>query len=192
MSLMHLLAVGHSFLGMKTQPHRYKLCEQKFLPKFAPVGRPVSLMPAPMQEKSPLGAEPLFNKKASASPPTDPAIPPPPPPKRGGARAIAVPELHPQAAEAVRAAGKTAWKIFGARPSAGAARPLVQSELSLDRVKVMRNDLYDTDLEIVPMQPVRQAVQDAPSASHTDIKPAAGRVWAQLAARLFAANRPQP
>src|SRR6266705_901400 len=31
------------------------------------------------------------------------------------------------------------------------AKPLVQPELSLDKVKVLRNDLSDTDLEVVPV-----------------------------------------
>jgi hypothetical protein len=32
-----------------------------------------------------------------------------------------------------------------------AGRPLVQGELSLDKVKVVRNDLSETDFEIVPL-----------------------------------------
>lgn len=38
--------------------------------------------------------------------------------------------------------------------------PLVQAELSLDRVKVLRNDLSDSDLEVVPVRaPVEQAAR---------------------------------
>jgi hypothetical protein len=33
------------------------------------------------------------------------------------------------------------------------SKPAVQGELSLDRVKVMRNDLSDADLEVVPVKP---------------------------------------
>lgn len=187
---MNLLAVGHSFLGMKTQPHRYKLCEQKFLPKFAPVGRPVSLMPAPMQEKSPLSAEPLFHKKAASNPPANVAKAQSPQ-KCGGARAIAVSEVHSPAAEAAPTAGKPAWKIFGARPSGRAARALVQCELSLEQVKVMRNDLNDTDLKIVRVQPARQAARNAPEAPSADLKPAVERVWSRLTARLFEDDGPQ-
>lgn len=36
---------------------------------------------------------------------------------------------------------------------AGTARPPVQAELSLEKVKVMRNDLSDADLEIMPVKP---------------------------------------
>lgn len=38
-------------------------------------------------------------------------------------------------------------------PRAGAGRPAVQAELSLEKVKVMRNDLSDADLEIMPAKP---------------------------------------
>src|SRR5439155_5976845 len=45
MSLMKLLSVSKSFAGGRNQPGRYKMAEQGLLPKFAPVGRPVSLAP---------------------------------------------------------------------------------------------------------------------------------------------------
>lgn len=35
-----------------------------------------------------------------------------------------------------------------------AARPVIQAELSLEKVKVVRNDLSDADLEIMPAKPV--------------------------------------
>src|SRR6266516_4810024 len=45
MSLMKLLSVSKSFAGGRDQSGRYKMVEQGLLPKFAPVGRPVSLAP---------------------------------------------------------------------------------------------------------------------------------------------------
>jgi len=48
-------------------------------------------------------------------------------------------------------------------------KPLVQGELSLDRVKVVRNDLSDTDLEIVRPKP--QVVAPEPSAGNEKPKP---------------------
>src|SRR5882724_5615836 len=45
MSLMKLLSVSKSFAGGRNQSGRYKMVEQGLLPKFAPVGRPVSLAP---------------------------------------------------------------------------------------------------------------------------------------------------
>jgi hypothetical protein len=45
MSLMKLLTVSKSFADGKSGPGRYKMAEQGLLPKFAPMGRPVSLAP---------------------------------------------------------------------------------------------------------------------------------------------------
>ena len=48
---------------------------------------------------------------------------------------------------------------------AATSRAPVQGELSLDRVKVMRNDLSDADVEIVPMKPAAKAPAPAKSAA---------------------------
>ncbi|HKS36294.1 MAG TPA: hypothetical protein VJW76_03825, partial [Verrucomicrobiae bacterium] len=42
---MKLLSVSNSFLAGKTESGRYRMTELGVLPKFAPVGRPVSLAP---------------------------------------------------------------------------------------------------------------------------------------------------
>src|SRR2546429_9420038 len=44
MSLIKLLSVSQSLVGGRNQP-RYKMADQNLLPKFAPVGRPISLAP---------------------------------------------------------------------------------------------------------------------------------------------------
>src|SRR5213594_1910050 len=45
MSLMKFLSVSKSFLAANNEPGRYKITERGLLPKFAPVGRAVSLAP---------------------------------------------------------------------------------------------------------------------------------------------------
>ena len=45
---------------------------------------------------------------------------------------------------------KNLWSLKGRKPEQ-AARP-VQGELSLDNIKVVRNDLSETDLEVVPLK----------------------------------------
>lgn len=45
----------------------------------------------------------------------------------------------------------TEWRPSGARPSAGGR--LMQGELSLSSVRVVRNDLFADDLEVVPRSP---------------------------------------
>jgi hypothetical protein len=64
---------------------------------------------------------------------------------------------------------------------------MVQGELSLDRVKVVRNDLSDSDLEIVPAkQPSRSAVP-APELAATVSSPP--RAWGRVTSRLFGAGK---
>jgi len=192
MSLMKLLSVSKSFAGGRNQPGRYKMVEQGLLPKFAPVGRPVSLAPKresdgpavkKEQNATPIGAsnslpESLFQ---GADPATDPV------------KAVAP---TPRAAVCVNAtAAPTNWFRLGNNPfvnrPAGRPKPLTaaQTELSLDAVKPVRNDLSDSDLQIVPARPEMR-----PDASKTPsprlLKPElTGFAWSRLTARLFNSER---
>ncbi|MEI9963027.1 MAG: hypothetical protein WDM76_18515 [Limisphaerales bacterium] len=66
------------------------------------------------------------------------------------------------------------WR--SAEPAAG-QRP-VQTELSLEKVKVVHNDLTDADVEVVPMKsrPARQKMPDLPPAKQS---------WELLGERLL-------
>ena len=55
--------------------------------------------------------------------------------------------------DVVQAFPRGRWTL-GAKPAPRARPAAVQGELSLDRVKPVRNDLSDTDLELVPAKPV--------------------------------------
>jgi hypothetical protein len=62
-------------------------------------------------------------------------------------------------------------------------RPAVQGELSLEKVKVVRNDLSDTDLEIVP---VRSAMKLSPSRGTAVSVPIdEATAWDRLTSRFF-------
>jgi hypothetical protein len=90
----------------------------------------------------------------------------------------------------------SAWKekpgVLIARPFGKAAKPAippfpkppVQGELSLDRVKVMRNDLSDAGLELV-------AARTKPGPASVAVKTAgrAERVWGRVTSRLFPAGK---
>ena len=69
--------------------------------------------------------------------------------------------------------------------------PVVQGELSLDKVKVIRNDLSDSDLELVAMGKPAQA-GDAGNAFVVSSSAATPRtsLWAKLKSRLFRAKAP--
>ncbi len=62
-------------------------------------------------------------------------------------------------------------------------RPVVQGELSLEKVKVVRNDLSDTDLEIVP---VKNAMMLNPSrGAAASMSLDEGTAWDRLTAKFF-------
>ncbi|MST95031.1 MAG: hypothetical protein EXS33_07145 [Pedosphaera sp.] len=71
---------------------------------------------------------------------------------------------------------------FVPRAVTAAIQPAVQSELSLDAVKVVRNDLSDADLELVPLgQATSPFAPPAPRAIT--------RMWDRLTAQLFGAGK---
>ena len=86
-----------------------------------------------------------------------------------------------------RYAGKLKSLLKLQRPGAEPAVPreakrLVQSELSLDRVRVVRNDLSDSDVEIVPVKPAAPVPE--PQAEKPSEKP-----WEKVTGRLFGAGK---
>jgi len=235
MSLMKLLSVSKSFAGGRNQPGRYKMVEQGLLPKFAPVGRPVSLAPkrksdgpAAKKEQSapPMGAsnslpESLFQ---AADPATDPVKAVAPTPRAAVCvNAIAAPTnwfrlgnnpfvnrpagkpkpLTPQGASKNGAGTASSphfvssTAFYGDEPSPPLlARVLertlltpAQAELSLDAVKPVRNDLSDSDLQIVPARPgIKPDALKAPRPRL--LKPElTGFAWSRLTARLFNSER---
>ena len=86
------------------------------------------------------------------------------------------------------------WRRTAARnyPAPGLTKPLVQGDLSLDKVRVVRNDLSDADLEIVRVEGPEGNIRAAGSrancqagslthgAESQPAGPACGRVGAQL------------
>ena len=95
------------------------------------------------------------------------------------------------AARALRLNSKLSPLFGWVRPK-GAARALprtdamVQGELSLDRVKVVRNDLSDSDLEIVPAKKPTQPTLPAAELATAQSSP---RAWERVANRLFGADK---
>ncbi len=85
------------------------------------------------------------------------------------------------------------------KPESNAAeatqRLLIQPELRLDKCCVVRNDLSETDVEVVatsrrePLRTVRSGCQQAPS--HQPVKSAKEGRWSVLSGRLFAVGRAQ-
>jgi hypothetical protein len=140
MSLLRLLTAGRSLVNIGDTETRYRLTSQRLLPQFGS------------------GKNPFSGREAATAMPASAAEPSPEP------TAVPANGESPSRAKALwlRAAARmSGWteKLSGrfARPNVKPtkpavpqfSKPAVQGELSLDQVRVIRNDLSDADLEIV-------------------------------------------
>ncbi len=182
MSLLKLLSAAKSLDGSKPMPSPYRMKSSRFLPKFGssknPFARTAKSDPAKpaatqLEAESLLESEP---KKAPApvqkAPVVKEAKPVAEPAKKVEVKTASVAPAAP-AAPTVPTAKKDKSGSFGGwlkklnplahlpkrQPGARsvkpkAARTAVQGELSLEKVRVIRNDLSDCDLEFVTTKTV--------------------------------------
>lgn len=161
---LKFLAVGQSFLGVRDEKSPYELRKENRLPKLDVSPRFKEV------EKSMVQTDWL------QSPPPQP-IAAPPNPSPFAEQAAARPQPAPKA--------KRRWFSFLKLKWFRTTKPkndFVQAELSLSKVQVVRNDLADSDLELVwkrkkKTKPVFSAVQQ------NEQLPRQG--WSELTARLF-------
>lgn len=170
MSLSQLLVVGKSIEGGKDTPCPYRINDDKALPKFAPMGRSISLAPPP---KPSAEAIELFKPACKVRPP----IPAPPMPRTA-------PTAAPSVTVSPRPGRKGLARLNPFANKSGASRAPVQTELSLDTLRVVRNDLSDADLELVPAQPARPFGPQSAGPEAVKRK-AAVTVWSRLTAKLL-------
>jgi hypothetical protein len=136
MNLGKLLAAGKSIIGGGGEIS-YRISDRVYLPKFIspknPFTPPVKVEPAPEVEVKPA-------EKGKAS---------------DGARTQKLPTLPEARPRKKIWPGKinplSFWRSVRASAPPKTPRPL-QAELSLDRVKVVHNDLTDADVEVVPIK----------------------------------------
>ncbi len=172
MSLMRLLTAGKSLVGIRETQSRYRVTDHRLLPKFVSKANPfrATTMPGP----APAGSE---TAQPGAANPT---------PIGGGV------EQSGAAAGGARNWLARVRQLMGSqRPSRTQSaiprfnKPMVQVELSLESVKVVRNDLSDSDLEVVPSRaaqpPPSKAPPQRPEAEEAQAEPA----WARVTGRLF-------
>jgi hypothetical protein len=76
------------------------------------------------------------------------------------------------------------------RSAVRAAQPQVQGELSLDKVKVVRNDFSDSDFEVVPMRDATRGQMAKPVAAVVEQLEPVGAAWNRLTTRFFGAGEP--
>jgi len=168
MNLAKLLAAGKSIVNGREEI-LYRANKRVYLPKFGPIQNPfqpsagaVSARPGPDAV-----AAPVRKDVAPVAAKTQKLPPWPPGPTRASSWAS---KLNPI----------SLWREAPAEPEN--PRPPVQSELSLDSVKVMHNDLSDADVEVVPIKSRTAAETGLP------VLPPPEKAWEFLAERMFRAT----
>ena len=186
MALSKLLAVGRSVRSVTEQPARYRMKQQNLLPTFGETkaeARAVESV-SPAAEAAPKPA-PVTQATRNMAPETIAMTTR----ATGSDKAAAFVE----ATKKLRPFDDGSWfkNPFARTPAGKSDTAPVQTELSLDSVKPVRNDLSESDLEL-GRPPGRTALQpDAPSAP-TQV-PAApptptGGLWKRIRTRLFGAT----
>lgn len=162
MNLGKLLAAGKSIMGGRWDIN-YRVNKHVYLPKFSPAKNPSKLSTGaePAVAGTDAAAVPVAKRKmALAAAKTQKIATPPEVPSRP---ASWVGKLNPA----------SLWR------APVPDQPPMQTELSLDGVKVIHNDLSDADVEVVPVKS-----RTVPEAS-PPVLPPAKKSWELLGERLF-------
>jgi hypothetical protein len=168
MSFTRLLAAGRSIMGIKKQPGPYRMNQEHLLPKFAPAPKSPGAAAAPkLTDVGPgSGAPTAFPSDCAIAPPTSAA-----------ALAVRPDPIEDRSRWSFidrwfrRVPGVAGRKGKVRRP--GSKNGSVQTELSLDAVKVVRNDLAEGDFDI------------ALASNKGAVGRQSGMVWNRLSARLL-------
>jgi len=172
MSMMQLLSAGKSLVGLHDTHSRYQLRTKNTLPKFGPVRNPFVTTAEPVVAKADAGVPKTYQlnpaELAAANLKETKRIPvaveifkkttrlPTLPPARRAEQILS--RIAALARGGCEWAGDQARKLpqLVARrkpaPAPKLSGAVIQAELSLDRVQVVRNDLSDADVEVVPAQ----------------------------------------
>jgi len=164
MNLAKLLAAGKSIVN-GCEAISYRANKHVYLPKFGPVQNPFQ-SPASAEAVKPTPDAAPIRKAASVA-----------------ARTQKIPPWPASPTRATSWAGKlNPVSLWRGAPAVEETQPPVQSELLLDAVKVMHNDLSDADVEVVPMKS-----RPADPAAIPELPPPS-RPWEFLAERMFHAT----
>ena len=168
MNLAKLLVAGKSVINGRAEVS-YRANRHVYLPKFGLAQNPF---------KSPDEAEPAEPEAETIAAPIKKVVTP------VAAKTQKIPPWPSRPARATSWASKlnpiSIWR--GSAPAAPSALCPVQSELSLDSVKVVHNDLSDADVEVVPIKS-RTADKTA-----VPVLPPPEKSWEFLAERMFHAT----
>jgi len=208
MSLLRLLTAGKCLVGGRDAESRYRLSSQRLLPQFGSARNPFTSRAQP--EPASAEARPAEDRRETGGPFAPPAIS-----VSKAEPAAALPRgAEPHAVLAkfdLRKLAEALWQRIAAVLSGWQARlggllgrssglavkpaiprfpkPPVQGELSLDRIKVVRNDLSDADLEVIPAKPPAAAAATAPVPSAAEEAEGAKRAWGRVTTRFMGAGK---
>lgn len=185
MNLAKLLAAGKSFVAAREGAHRYRL-NRVSLPKFISPRNPFA--PPERTDAAPVRVESPAEHSAAPSNETADESPRQQSPERPAQRA----ELTGRLVARVKRWSQELKQVFSSRSlrtkparRAPAVAP-VQRELSLDQIRVVRNDLRDEDIEVVLVGPAQGAGAKAVSAARWGV---VGRAWERLSSRFSTVNQ---
>lgn len=149
-SLKHLLAAGSSITGLRNAAAPYKVADQDFMSRLGPLalGRQRGF-PGGVTLGAKTDADAQVQERVARGT------------GRNGAEAstgeVVRPTAVPPARDVAQATARVAWSVrsllsftfFRTDRANSRARRMVQTELSMENVKVVRNDLMEADLEVV-------------------------------------------
>ena len=167
---LKFLAVGKSLAGIRGDKSPYELRKENQLPTF---GSSPRFNAKQLDEKAMVQTDFLQEGGSGDSIAVDGPVEP------LSQQTFAPAPVNPPARAKRRWFSWLSLKWFRAQPSRA---DLVQSELRLDRVRVKRNDLADSDLQLVLKKRKKTKPVFSPSQENNGL---AKQGWSELTARLF-------
>ncbi|MBI1842831.1 MAG: hypothetical protein HYR88_18485 [Verrucomicrobia bacterium] len=169
MSLMKMLTMARSLRSGRDKDVRFEIAQESLVPNFARGGpSPASIVEEPKDSR---GGRTSSVPSAAAGAP-----------KPQGELSLGGASTRTSGIMSRLAAGR--WHLGG-----GAAKPVLRADskgqLSLQLVKVVRNDLSDSDLEVVPSRkPAAPPSAAASEPVEESLEPEASR-WSRFATRFL-------
>jgi hypothetical protein len=208
MSLLRLLATGKSLVGIKDTESRYRLTTQRLLPQFGPTKNPFrgseKLEPAQTEAQC-LGDDGGNGAAGEENGNTNSCGAPAVALQRGAPDRVAfmsagirrfMEVLRLRAAALVNGcqAKLAGWlgrvRARNAKPAIPRfPKPPVQGELSLDKIKVVRNDLSDADIQVVPARVPTVPASSSPTSRTEDNTGVGESRFERATAELFGAGK---